>query len=204
MNINNKPYSDACDNNKRPILEKIRPIFSQPTATVLEIGSGTGQHAVYFGSRLPHLTWQTSDLLDNHEGILQWLIEACLENVLPPIELDVSESPWDLDKYDGVFSANTSHIMSWPNVVLMMAAVGNILQKGGKFCLYGPFNYAGNYTSESNASFDVWLKDRDPLSGIRDFEALDVLAKDAKLALSADHTMPVNNRLLVWEKEPSP
>ncbi len=200
--MTHKPYSESCDQNKDPILAILQKEFAH-ARRVLEIGSGTGQHAVYFGRHLPHLTWQTSDVAMHHDGIRAWLDEAALPNVPPPLALDVDDDPWLAPapaQADAVFSANTAHIMSWPQVERMFAGVGHILQDNGVFCLYGPFNYGGTYTSPSNARFDSWLKARDPLSGIRDFESLDGLARTAGMSLLQDHAMPANNRILVWHK----
>jgi cyclopropane fatty-acyl-phospholipid synthase-like methyltransferase len=193
-----KPYAESCDENKAPILAVLLRLFSDLQA-VLEIGSGTGQHAVHFAAAMPHLVWQTSDLETNHSGIRAWLKEAALVNTPNPIALDVN-SCWPTEVYDGVFSANTTHIMSWPDVERMFHGVGRVLTPGGCFALYGPFNYRGTYTSESNRSFDGWLKSRDSLSGIRDFEALSKLAQANHLLFSEDVEMPVNNRILVWHK----
>ncbi|MEW8232709.1 MAG: DUF938 domain-containing protein [Candidatus Thiodiazotropha endolucinida] len=194
-----KPYSEACDENKGPILEVLLHLY-RDVQTVLEIGSGTGQHAVHFATAMPHLTWQTSDMEENHPGIRAWLREAALPNVRNPIGLDVSRA-WPAGEYDAIFSANTTHIMSWPEVELMFQGVGQVLKRGGCFALYGPFNYQGGYTSESNQRFDQWLKSRDPLSGIRDFEMLDELAASNHLIFSEDVEMPVNNRILVWYRD---
>ena len=193
-----KPYSEACEENKQPILEVLQRLFAH-SGRVLEVGSGTGQHAVYFAAALPHLYWQTSDRLEHHEGICAWLAERSLPNTGWPIDLDVG-GRWPQQSYDGVFSANTTHIMSWPEVGRFFQGVGQVLQAQGRFALYGPFNFAGEYTSESNARFDVWLKARDPQSGIRNFEDLDVLAASQGLAFEEDIPMPVNNRILVWRK----
>ena len=196
-----KPYSESCEQNKKPILEVLNNIFPH-TQRILEIGSGTGQHAVYFAQALPMLTWQTSDMIENHVGIQQWLNEAGLNNIEPPIELHVSKTQWNtIGQYDGVFSANTVHIMSWEDVIDMFNGIAGILSSGGHFCLYGPFNYAGEYTSQSNANFDQWLKNRDPQSGIKDFEALQTLAFNTGLELKQDIAMPANNRILVWVRQ---
>ncbi len=194
-----KPYAESCDQNREPILEVLRPLLKE-ARSVLEIGSGTGQHAVYFSPHLPHLTWQTSDLVENHAGINLWLEEKELDNALPPLALDVLKGPWPEQHYGAVFSANTVHIMEWEAVKALFAGVGRVLTSGGLFILYGPFNYGGRYTSESNARFDGWLKARNPQSAIRNFEDLDALAKSAGMLLYADIEMPVNNRTLVWRK----
>ncbi|MGD9095695.1 MAG: DUF938 domain-containing protein, partial [Chromatiales bacterium] len=188
-----KPYSESCVQNREPILSVIEPLF-RDRKDVLEIGSGTGQHAVYFAAKMPHLTWHTSDLAENHDGIRAWLNEAALPNTTGPVSLDVLDRPWSAPEADAVFSANTTHIMHWDSVVALFGGVGELLRKRGLFCLYGPFNYGGEYTSESNAQFDEWLHERDPLSGIRDFDDLDRLALQAGLRLEHDYAMPANNR----------
>jgi len=194
-----KPYSESCEQNRAPILEVLR-IELAGRERLLEIGSGTGQHAVYFAPEFPELLWQTSDMADMHAGIHAWLAEQGCGNILPPLALDVCRDSWPRASYDAVFSANTAHIMDWKSVQCLFAGIGRVLQAGGVFCLYGPFNYAGAYTSESNARFDAWLKARDPHSGIRDFEALQGLAGMAGMKLKEDYGMPANNRTLVWSK----
>lgn len=194
-----KPFSQACENNKRPILDVLRRCL-RDSRLVLEIGSGTGQHAVYFARHLPHLMWQPSDLEANHDGIRQWIADAGLANVRPPLALDVHMRPWPLAPVDAVVSVNTAHIMSWPAVEDFIGGAGEVLRPAGVFALYGPFNYGGKHTSDSNARFDEWLRQRDPQSAIRDFEAVDALARAADLYLVEDNAMPANNRLLVWAR----
>lgn len=194
-----RPTAESCLRNQDPILEQLLPLFAD-RKRVLEIASGTGQHAVHFGRAMPHLQWQTSELPVNHAGIHVWLEDAALPNVLPPVHLDVSEANWPVEAVDAVFNANTVHIVSWPAVQSMFAGVGQVLEAGGMLVLYGPFNYNGAFTSDSNARFEQWLKNRDPLSGIRDFEAICELAAQQGLQLRDDITMPANNRLLVWRK----
>jgi len=197
-----KPFSQASENNKQPILNILSKVFSS-TKHVLEIGSGTGQHAAFFGQSLPHLTWQTSDLPINHPGINQWLDETNATNVLKPIVIDLNAT-WPTlvnnIQVDGIYTANTLHIISWPLVVKFFEGIAQNLKAHGNVCIYGPFNYQGNFTSESNANFDLWLKDRDLNSGIRDIEAIMTLANSANLTLIDDHAMPANNRLLVFSK----
>jgi len=169
--------------------------------SVLEIGSGTGQHAVYFAEKLPLITWQCSDLEENHDGIMQWLDEAALSNTPAPLLLDVRSHDMSGLSFDAVFSANAIHIMGWDAVKSMIRGVGKILSENGLFILYGPFNYGNRYTSESNAGFDEWLKQRNSGSGIRNFEDVDELANEARMTLLEDIAMPANNRILCWRKQ---
>lgn len=193
-----KPFAESCEENKAPILEVLKRLLKD-SGSLLEIGSGTGQHAVHFAAAMPHLTWQTSDLTASHPGIRTWLDEAALPNTRYPLALD-TEGEWPTGPYDAIFTANTLHIMSWSAVVACFAGVGRVLEKEALLVLYGPFNYGGEYTSESNRRFDNWLKSRDPLSGIRDFDDLQILATANGLVFSEDIEMPVNNRILVWRK----
>mgnify|MGYP003866433777 CR=1 FL=1 len=198
----NKPFSQSCENNKRPILNILTKAFSK-TKHVLEIGSGTGQHAVFFGQHLSHLTWQTSDLLINHQGINLWLDETAWANVQRPIVIDLNIAwpmPKDNQRVDGLYTANTLHIISWPLVVKFFEGIAQNLAPEASVCIYGPFNYQGKFTSKSNANFDLWLKERDINSGIRDIEAILLLANSAGLNLIDDHAMPANNRLLFFQK----
>ena len=194
-----KPYAESCEQNRLPILAVLKEVFAD-RKRVLEIASGTGQHAVYFAPALPHLTWQTSELPTNHAGIREWLDEARLPNVLPPLAIDVDSPEWPVRRCDGIFNANTVHIVSWPSVERMFEGIGRVLEKEGIVAIYGPFNYGGAFTSESNARFDAWLKSRDPASGIRDFEAVNRLAELQGLSLLRDVPMPANNRTLVWRR----
>ncbi len=194
-----KPFSESCVQNQAEICAVLESLLID-NKHVLEIGSGTGQHAVYFAERLPHLIWQTSDQEQYHPGIKLWLNEAGLDNTRDPIKLDVSNDTWPEISIDAVFSANAVHIMAWDNVVDYFKYSAELLHKNGLFILYGPFNYGGKYTSQSNANFDDWLKARDPKSGIRDFEALDDMANKKNMMLKHDIEMPANNRILCWEK----
>ncbi|MFA7554884.1 MAG: DUF938 domain-containing protein [Spongiibacteraceae bacterium] len=193
-----RPFSQACENNKTAILAVLKNHFMQ-IDSVLEVGSGTGQHAVFFAQQLPHLQWQPADQAEYLDGIKAWHSWAKLPNLQVPLTLNVN-LPWPVSATPAIFSANTVHIMSWAEVEKFFAAINNVLMPGGVFCLYGPFNYAGEYTSASNANFDQWLKSRNPLSGIRDFEAIHNLALQSGLSLLEDYAMPANNRCLVWAK----
>ena len=193
------PYSQAAENNKEPILAVLRDAF-RTVSRVLEIASGSGQHAVHFGHGLSHLVWQPSDLAALLPGLAARLSSEAPANVEPPIELDISRHPWPVSDIDGVFAANCVHIVSWPRVEDLFAGVGAVLAPGGTLCLYGPFKYRGDFTTDSNAAFDAWLKRQDPASGIRDFEAIDTLAQAQNLRFADDIAMPANNRLLVWRR----
>ena len=193
-----KPDAPATHRNREPVLEVLRERFAD-RREVLEIGSGTGQHAAYFAAALPWLCWQASDVADNLPGIRLWLDEAGLPNTPAPIELDLRR-PWPDISFDAVFSANTLHIMGWPQVQQLFAELGRRMPPGGLLTVYGPFNQGGQFTSESNARFDASLRAGNPASGLRDFEEVNALAKDAGLTLIDDRAMPANNRCLSWQR----
>jgi cyclopropane fatty-acyl-phospholipid synthase-like methyltransferase len=195
-----KPFSPASERNREPILAVLREFFAD-RRRVLEIGSGTGQHAMHFAAALPHLQWQSSDRAEHLAGIARWLDEAALPNTPPPIALDAASGPWPPTAFDAVFSANTLHIMSWAEVEALFAALPAATATGAKLAVYGPFNVDGRYTSDSNAAFDASLKARAPHMGIRDVASVDALAATAGFALQADVAMPANNRLRLWRRE---
>lgn len=192
------PFSQACENNKQPILEILKEAF-QGCTSVLEVGAGTGQHAVHCAPALPWLEWHPSDLPENHDGINAWLDAYPSPNLYPPIPFDLHTSDWP-GNFDALYSANTAHIMPWPLVERLIRDAAQHLPPGGVLALYGPFNYGGHFTSASNEQFDQMLRMRNPEQGIRDFEAVNRRAADAGLALLRDHAMPANNRLLIWNK----
>ena len=194
-----KPFSQSCENNKQAILQIIQPVF-QATKTVWEIGSGTGQHACYFAQNLPQLSWQTTDREENRAGLNSWIQEAGLNNLPKSLKLNVTDDAWPCQQIEALFTANTLHIMHWHEVESLFTGLAKYLTEKAAVCIYGPFNYKGQYTSPSNKQFDQWLRARDPESGIRDFEAIETLAKAAGVTLTNDHTMPANNRLLVFHK----
>ena len=192
-----KPHAPASGRNRQAILEVIKIEFSD-CESVLEIGSGTGQHAVFFAEAMPWMTWQTSDLAENHQGIRAWIADSGLPNVRDPILLDVQQAGCFDNEYDGVFSANTAHIMSIKAVRCMFDVIGRLLSPGGVFCLYGPFNQNGAFTSESNERFDQSLRSQNPAMGIRDLEELDSLAGRHAMQRERLYAMPANNLLAVW------
>lgn len=195
-------YSDACERNQGPILDVIKPYLTH-CSEVLEIGSGTGQHAVWFAGAMPHITWYTSDLRENHGSITAWIEASELPNIQKPRTLNVGQRVWPVNQVDAVFTANTTHIMSWERVRDMFHGVNRILKPGGYFLIYGPFNVNGNYTSESNKEFDKTLKDNDPERGLRDYIDMNRAAKHNGMHLVERHQMPANNMLLAYQKSSS-
>jgi len=194
------PDAPATARNRDPFLAVLRRCFAM-RIRVLEIGSGTGQHAVYFARALPHLKWHTSDLAENHPDIRAWLAQAALPNLIPPVLLDMGRpETWPYTRHDAIFSANTLHIASWPEVESLFANLPRVLAATATIVFYGPFNIGGEFTSPSNAAFDASLRAADPRRGIRDLEAVQALAAKAGLRFVEDIAMPANNRCLVFEK----
>jgi cyclopropane fatty-acyl-phospholipid synthase-like methyltransferase len=197
--MTNKPFAESCEQNKAVIYEAIEP-YLLDGIEVLEIGSGTGQHAVHFAAMTPGIIWQTSDLAENMAAINAWISDSQLSNLPEPLELDVN-SQWMDKTYDMMFSANTFHIMNQDQVEQFLLRCTACLKAGGHLIVYGPFNYQDSYTSPSNERFDGWLKTRDPESGIKHFEWIDTNARQSGLRLVNDIAMPSNNRILIWRHE---
>lgn len=193
------PFSQSCENNKWPILQILQRVFTEP-ALILEIGTGTGQHAEFFAQQMPHLQWQPTDRPGEHELCRERLREAGLQSVAEPLPLDVLEPTWPVSGVEGAFSANTLHIMGWDGVDALFRGLGSVLPPGGYFCVYGPFNEHGHFTSDSNARFHEHLRSQDPAMGIRDIDDLKALGEGTGLALIEQCPMPANNQLLVWQR----
>jgi SAM-dependent methyltransferase len=195
----NKPFSQACANNQGVIGDILQRVFATKSRA-LEIGSGTGQHGVWFAKQLPHLSWQMSDREQNHAGINQWINDESAANLLPPLALDVLNDAWPSNYYDAIYTANTAHIMPWSAVTAMFSGLGERLLPGGVFCLYGPMKYLGVLDAPSNIAFDFRLREQLAHQGIREFHDINQLALKAGLVLREDNPMPANNRLIVWQK----
>ena len=195
----NMPFSQACENNRGPILKVIKPLLADKHR-VLEIGSGTGQHAAWFAQHMPHLIWQTSDVLENHWGIKQWIASNPSENLPAPLELNIFQENIPAANYDAIFTANTAHIMPWEGVERLFDCLAVQLPTQGIFCLYGPMGYNGLISPESNIQFDQFLQRQSSHRGIRQFEAVNALAISAGLELLEDFALPANNRLIAWQK----
>ncbi|MFA0924335.1 DUF938 domain-containing protein [Xanthomonas fragariae] len=209
-----KPFSAASARNRDPILDVLRTHFAD-RHHVLEIGAGTGQHAVYFAAAMPWLRWQASDHPDHLPDMRQWLDEAALPNTPPPIPLQAVLTPMpglapappfppvqsgEPVGYDAVYSANTLHIMGWPQVQALFAGLPAVMGLQAVLVVYGPFNRDGQFTSESNRAFDAMLRERDAAAGIRDAEAVDGVAAEVGLRLVEEVTMPANNFCRVWRR----
>jgi len=200
--VQSLPFSEACERNKGPILEVLQRWLRNQAGMVLEIGAGTGQHAVHFARNLPRMSWQPTERLESLAALAARVEVEGSSNLLAPAELDVEQGAWpcDAESVDAVYTANTLHIVSWPQVQALFRGVDRILRDDGLLVVYGPFRYGGQFTSHSNAVFDAALRARDPLSGIRDFEAVDSLAAAQGLRLVEDRAMPANNQALVWRR----
>lgn len=198
MSLADLPFSPACERNKRPIWEVLAQVLPQ-AGIVLEIGSGTGQHVVYFASEREQLQWQPTDRPEYLPGLRQRLEREGRDNIRPPLILDVLE-PWPGQVFDAVYSSNTAHIMSWPAVCAMFTGIGPRLENGGVFCLYGPFNENGEFTAPSNAAFDAQLRAQDPQMGLRDIADIESLAVGQHMRLTGQFQLPANNRILLFQK----
>jgi hypothetical protein len=194
------PFSQSCENNKSWILDVLTRAFAD-RRQVLEIASGTGQHACHFAANMPWLQWQPTELPENMPALHPRCAAYAGDNILPERALDVCDEPWPVDIPDALFSANSLHIMPWAAVDKLFATLGKAAGGDVVLAVYGPFNYNGHYTSDSNARFDQWLAQKSPDSAIRHFEEVDRLAAAAGFALQGDHEMPANNRLLLWAKQ---
>ncbi len=195
-----KPFSPSCERNQQVILEVLKTVVDPSDKNLLEIGSGTGQHAVFMAPKFMHLIWHTSDLIQNHDGIFMWMNESSANNIQKPIEYQAGKTQFPKVNVDIVYTANTLHIMSWENVQQLIIQLGESLLEGNQIFIYGPFKYGGKFTSESNANFDVWLKQQNYFSGIRDFESVVSLMLKAGMSLVSDIEMPANNRILHFVK----
>lgn len=195
-----KPYSAACERNQEPILEILQQVILPSDRRLLEVGTGTGQHAVYFAPHFPQLEWHPTDLSENLPGMKLWFQEARVPSIQKPVRLDVGKDDFPKLKFDVVFTANTFHIMHWKECKSFMKLLGNRLREGSRFIVYGPFKYDGKYTSESNSEFDNSLKERDPLMGIRSFEDIHNSMIKNGFELLDDFEMPANNRMLVFQR----
>ncbi len=197
--MSSAPFSAAAERNQAPILAVLQRLL--PAAgQILEIGSGTGQHARCFATANPDWHWQPSEHPDQFDVLKQGLsAEPVPKNLLPPLKLDVCRS-WPAGPYSAVFSANTAHIMSSQAVEAMLVGVADILEQSGIFILYGPFVFADRPLSPSNQNFDQSLRLRDASMGLRDVARMDQAIRNGALERTAEVAMPANNHLLVFEK----
>lgn len=194
-----KDFAPACERNKEPILGVLKEIIADKSL-VLEIGSGTGQHASYFAQNLQCVRWQPSELSNCLDSIREYRLEIGVNNFLEPIVLDLLQPSWPIDHADAVVCINTVHIIEWEAVENLFSGVERVLTTDGLFFVYGPYQYRDRALEPSNAKFDQWLKTRDSRSGIREFEAVNHLARQHGLDLVEDRPMPANNRSIWWRR----
>lgn len=193
-------HAPATQRNREPILQVLRRLFAS-TQKVLEIASGSGEHAIYFGEHLPHLSWQPSDQSQEQLASIEaWRAHSQLTNVLPPIQLDVEMRPWPIENVEAIFCANMLHISPWSSSEALMWEAGRVLASGALLVVYGPFREGGSHTSQSNATFDAQLRSQNPEWGVRDRHELQALARQGGLALEEVLAMPANNHILVFRR----
>ena len=195
-----KRFAQACDRNQAPILAVLKEVLPN-RGKVLEIGSGTGQHAAYFSHFLPNLTWQPSDLADALPSIEAWRKESCVPNLNSPIVIDLLGNNEDLSRVDAIVCINVAHIVAWTGVERLFSIAANILESNGVLYFYGPYRYPDRTLEPSNVAFDRWLKEHNPVSGIRDYAAVESLAESSGFTLGGDRSMPSNNRSIWWVRE---
>jgi hypothetical protein len=193
-----RPFAPACEKNQQPILEVLQTLLKD-NDRVFEIGSGTGQHALYFSDAFPTINWTTSDHVDYHAGIKQWIADSKHQNIQGPFEYQATHHPLPVTDQNILFSANTLHIMGKEEGLQLFKDLGNAPSLKS-LVFYGPFNYNGEFTSEGNANFEIWLKERNPKSGIRDFEWVQSELANYEFSLSKDFEMPANNRILHFQR----
>lgn len=199
-NVMNKPMSPSCERNREPILKVLKDFITPNDRRLLEVGSGTGQHAVYFAPSFPYLEWHPTDKADTIKGIKHWMQEAHIPNIMAPVRLEIGKDDFPKLKFDVVFTANTFHIMHWKESKSFIKLLGHRLREGSRAIFYGPFKYSGEFTSPSNEAFDRQLKESDPLSGIRSFEDVNNAMIKNGFELIDDIEMPANNRILVYNR----
>lgn len=192
--------SEACERNKEPILEVLKEVIIPSDRRLIEIGSGTLQHAVFFAPEFPFLEWYPTDIGANILPQKQVWGKARISNLMAPQRLDVGKDDFPKLKFDVVFTANTLHIMSWKECKSFFKLLGHRLREGSRVVFYGPFNYDGKFTSESNEAFNQMLKERNPENGIRAFEDVNNNMTKNGFELVEDRDMPANNRILVYSR----
>lgn len=195
-----KTPTNPCDRNQGPILEILKEIISPENRNLFEIGSGTAQHAIFMAPQFPKISWTTSEIAANTKVVKDNLLEAKIPNIKGPFQFEIGKDQFPKGSFDLVFTANTFHIMAWKQCKTLMKMLGTNLGEGAQVIIYGPFNYNGTFTSESNANFDKWLKERNPESGIRSFEDINNNMTKNGFSLYKDFEMPANNRILVFTK----
>jgi SAM-dependent methyltransferase len=202
--------ASAFHRNHQPIWQVLQRFLLGQAGDVVEVGSGTGQHVVYFAGQTPDVIWWPSDLNAQHlKSIEAWRAHSGLANVRPPLRIDLSDPAWCPAMHDGsgpgpllaLFCANVIHIAPWRVAEGLFEGAGRYLAPGGRLFLYGPFKRDGKHSAISNAVFDTSLREKDPEWGVRDVADVQKLAADAGLSLAETAAMPANNLILVFERK---
>ncbi|WP_082728057.1 DUF938 domain-containing protein [Burkholderia mayonis] len=200
IDLSSRQWAPATERNREPILDVLKRVLPA-RGIVLEIASGTGQHAVHFAAALPDLVWQPTDTeAAARASIAAWAADAALPNLRAPLALDVCVEPWPLAAADAIVCINMIHIAPWAAACALFDGAARVLPDGGVLYLYGPYRRGGAHTAESNAQFDAQLRSRDPAWGVRDLEAVAELGRAAGLALDEIVEMPANNLSVVFRK----
>ena len=195
-----KAFAPAAERNRQPIVDLLRRVLPAD-GLVLEVASGTGQHAEFFSETLPALRWQPSDISAQAlESIRTRVRDAARENLLAPLELDVREMPWPVERSDAILCINMIHIAPWEATVALFRGAAGLLDPNAPLITYGPYRLHGQHTSFSNQAFDETLRSRNPAWGVRDIDALSALAGEEGFVLDARFEMPANNMTLCWRR----
>lgn len=199
MSSTDKQHAPSAARNREPIARVLERILPHPIK-VLEIASGSGEHAVYFAEQIPWLSWQPTEREpDRIASIEAWRQESGLSNVAPAMRLDVLQQPWPVDEAGAIFCSNMIHIAPWEATEGLIRGAAKVLPSGGLLILYGPFREGDRHTAESNRRFDEELKAKDPSWGVRDRFEVEALARGEGLILQELVPMPANNMILVFE-----
>ena len=191
-------FSDACERNKIPILKVLNEELD--SGTVLEIGSGTGQHSVFFSKEIPSIKWYPSDTISNFESLNAFVTNYQNNNLQTPFVIDITQDQWIDFKVDYVFTSNTFHIINNALLTYFFYQCSKVMKSNGKLIIYGPFKFDNQFNSPSNQTFDELLKASDPFSGLKNFEEIINIALKFNLIFSKKYEMPANNNILVFKK----
>ena len=191
-------FSDACERNKIPILKVLNEELD--SGTVLEIGSGTGQHSVFFSKEIPSIKWYPSDTISNFESLNAFVTNYQNKNLQTPLIIDITQDEWIDFNVDYVFTSNTFHIINNALLTFFFYQCSKVIKANGKLIIYGPFKFDNQFNSPSNQTFDELLKESDSFSGLKNFEEIVSIALKFDFKFSKKYEMPAYNNILVFKK----